>query len=38
LESKSIVEDLKIDLKNEADATAGGGGTTTTKKKVMFYF
>jgi guanine nucleotide-binding protein subunit beta-2-like 1 protein len=38
LESKSIVEDLKVDLKNEADATAGGGGTTTTKKKVMFYF
>jgi guanine nucleotide-binding protein subunit beta-2-like 1 protein len=36
LESKSIVEDLKVDLKNEADATAGGGGTTTTKKKVIY--
>nr|O24076.1 RecName: Full=Small ribosomal subunit protein RACK1; AltName: Full=Guanine nucleotide-binding protein subunit beta-like protein [Medicago sativa]CAA69934.1 G protein beta subunit-like [Medicago sativa subsp. x varia] len=34
LESKSIVEDLKVDLKTEADAAIGGD--TTTKKKVIY--
>jgi len=32
LESKSIVEDLKVDLKTEADGTTGGN---TNKKKVF---
>jgi len=35
LESKSIVEDLKVDLKTEADGTTGGN---TNKKKVLFDF
>jgi len=34
LESKSIVEDLKVDLKAEAE-TLKGSGTTISKKKVI---
>ncbi|KAK7287235.1 hypothetical protein RIF29_00388 [Crotalaria pallida] len=34
LESKSIVEDLKVDLKAEADATDGGVGTANQKKNL----
>ncbi|OWM82997.1 guanine nucleotide-binding protein subunit beta-like protein [Punica granatum] len=34
LESKSIVEDLKVDLKNEADKT--DGTTATSNKKVIY--
>lgn len=36
LESKSIVEDLKVDLKTEADHDVEGAGTGATKKKVYY--
>ncbi|CAN8292711.1 unnamed protein product [Cochlearia groenlandica] len=36
LESKSIVEDLKVDLKAEAEKSDGSGGTAATKKKVIY--
>ncbi|XP_021726966.1 guanine nucleotide-binding protein subunit beta-like protein [Chenopodium quinoa] len=36
LESKSIVEDLKVDLKTEAEHDVEGAGTTASKKKVIY--
>ncbi|GAV80069.1 WD40 domain-containing protein [Cephalotus follicularis] len=36
LESKTIVEDLKVDLKTEAEKSEGNIATTTTKKKVIY--